>query len=149
MTRPMRHILAIAVLAAAGFTTVSAQMGTSQMSTPMMDGPFRPYDAAAFRAAAADDAPVLVFFHAPWCAVCRAQEPKIAAHLEGGYGHVVAFKADFDSHKDLRKEMQVQKQSTLVLFRQGKEISRLSYKSDQPSIDAFFAHAKPMMAKAR
>lgn len=149
MNRRTRHILAIAALVTAGLATVSARMASPQMTTPMKEAALRPYDADAFAAAAAGEDPVLVFFHAPWCPVCRAQEPKVLSHLQGAYTHVVAFKADFDSQMDLRRKMNVQKQSTLILFRQGKEVARLSYKSDQASIDAFFAHAKPAMAQAR
>jgi hypothetical protein len=53
----------------------------------------------------------------------------------------VAFKVDYDTNKALRQEMNVTKQSTLILYRGTKELGRLSYKSDDASIDELFTHA--------
>jgi thioredoxin 1 len=82
----------------------------------------------------------LVFFHAPWCPVCKAQEPKVQAHLDHDAKQVVALKVDYDTNKALRQEMNVSKQSTLILFQGTKEVARLSYKSDDASIDELFSH---------
>ena len=43
----------------------------------------RPYTAEAFNAAKADGKTTVLFFHASWCPVCKAQEPKVASHLNG------------------------------------------------------------------
>lgn len=107
--------------------------------------PFAPYSKAAFDTARAAGKTTLVFFHAPWCSVCRAQEPKVVARLTGSARHVVAFKADYDTSTALRTEMNVAKQSTLILFKGNEEIARLSYKSDDASLDEFFGHATMAM----
>jgi len=106
---------------------------------------FAPFTKAAFKAAADSGKTTLVFFHAPWCPVCKAQEPKVLAHLNGDAKDVVALKVDYDTNMDLRKEMNVEKQSTLILYKGSKEIARLSYKSDDASIDELFKHATMMM----
>jgi thioredoxin 1 len=120
-----------------------------QMSKPMNheEGPntFKPFTREAFDAATSEGKMTLVFFHAPWCPVCKAQEPKIQAHLDGDAKQVVALKVDYDTNKALRQEMNVAKQSTLILFQGAKEVARLSYKSDDASIDELFSHAS--MAK--
>lgn len=108
---------------------------------------FAPFTKDAFKQATDAGKMTLVFFHAPWCPVCKAQEPKVLAHLNGEAKDVVAFKADYDSSADLRKEMHVQKQSTLILYSGSKEVARLSYKSDDASIAELFKHAT-MMKKA-
>jgi thioredoxin 1 len=102
----------------------------------------KPFTKEAFAAAAAEGKTILVDFHAPWCPICRAQEPKVKARLNGDYKHVVAFRVDYDSNVSLRKEMNVAKQSTLILFQGPKEITRLSYTSEDKAIDDLFAHAK-------
>jgi thioredoxin 1 len=102
----------------------------------------KPFTKEAFAAAAAEGKTILVDFHAPWCPICRAQEPKVKARLNGDYKHVVAFRVDYDSNVSLRKEMNVAKQSTLILFQGPKEITRLSYTSEDKAIDDLFAHAR-------
>jgi thioredoxin 1 len=102
----------------------------------------KPFTKEAFAAATAEGKPILVYFHAPWCPICRAQEPKVKARLNGDYKHVVAFRVDYDSNVPLRKEMNVAKQSTLILFQGPKEITRLSYTSEDKAIDDLFAHAR-------
>lgn len=115
-----------------------------KMDTAMNE--FKPFTQEAFDAAAAEGKTTLVFFHAPWCSVCKAQEPKVLAHLNGDARQVVAFKVDYDTNKELRQAMKVVKQSTLILYQGTKEVARLSYKSDDASIDELFRHAAMKMS---
>jgi thioredoxin 1 len=110
---------------------------------------FKPYTAEAVKAAMGEGKTTLLFFHAPWCPVCKAQEPKVKSHLNGAHKNVVAFKVDYDSNVALRKELKVDKQSTLILYQGMKEVARLSYKSDDKSIAQFFDHATMAMSEAR
>ena len=152
MTRMMRStVLAACALAlpAALFADQAPARGrTDTMPGAKAPGQLTPFARPAFDAARAAGQTTLVFFHAPWCSVCRAQEPKVAARLAGPASHVVAFKADYDTSTALRAEMKVQKQSTLILFEGTTEVARLSYKSDDASIDAFFEHAGMAMPGA-
>lgn len=142
MTRVFRNALVIAsvVVAAAGVSVGAAQAG--KMMNQMND--FRAYSAEAFQAATAEGKTTLLFFHAPWCPVCKAQEPKVLAFL-GKHQDVVAFKIDYDSNVPLRQQFNVQKQSTLILYHGMNEVARLSYKSDDASMNQFFSHATMMM----
>lgn len=144
MMRMFRFALAMAsIITVAGAATTGArQAGPMDQMTQTND--FRPYTAEAFKAAQAEGKTTLLFFHAPWCPVCKAQEPKVKAQLNGEHKDVVAFKIDFDSSGALRDEFKVDKQSTLILHRGMKEIARLSYKSDDESIARFFSHAMAM-----
>jgi thiol:disulfide interchange protein len=154
MIRSIRITLAAA--AALTFVTIGALQAQDKMkpmdkmSAPMSDknaadknamNAFKPFTKEAFAAATAEGKTTLVFFHAPWCPVCKAQEPKVLAHLNNDAKDVVAFKVDYDTNKALRQEMNVAKQSTLILYRGKQELGRLSYKSDDASIDELFTHA--------
>jgi thioredoxin 1 len=136
MFRAIRLVLVCAALVAAAAAAPRGQ----QMMVPANDA--RPFTQEAFDAAAAEGKTILVDFYAPWCPVCRAQEPKVKARLNADFKHVVAFRVDYDSNAALRKAMNVQKQSTLILFEGRRELARLSYTSEDKAIDALFAHAK-------
>ena len=144
MTRVFRFALAMASIltVVAGATVGAGQAGRMDRMGQMND--FKPYTAEAVKAAMAEGKITLLFFHAPWCPVCKAQEPKVKAHLNGQHKNVVAFKVDYDSNMALRKDLKVDKQSTLILYQGMKEVARLSYKSDDQSIAEFFSHASMM-----
>ncbi len=118
--------------------------GMKGMKDATMTRGFTPFTKEAFAQATASGKTTLVFFHAPWCPICKAQEPKVLAHLNGDARDVVAFKVDYDSSTELRKEMKVEKQSTLILYDGTKEVARLAYKSDDASIDGLFEHVTMM-----
>ena len=144
MVRGFRFALAMASIltVVAGATVGAGQGGRMDRLGQMND--FKPYTAEAVKAAMGEGKTTLLFFHAPWCPVCKAQEPKVKAHLNGAHKNVVAFKLDYDSNMALRKELKVDKQSTLILYQGMKEVARLSYKSDDASIAEFFSHASMM-----
>ena len=144
MSRAVRLALALASIltVVAGATIGASQAGRMDQMSQMND--FKPYTAEGMKAAMAEGKTTLLFFHAPWCPVCKAQEPKVQAHLNGAHKNVVAFKVDYDSNMALRKELKVDKQSTLILYHGREEVARLSYKSDDESIAEFFSHASTM-----
>lgn len=145
---PVLTLAATVTVATAGLAaqaTPSMPMQKATEGDAMMKNGFVPFTKEAHAKAMADGKTSLVFFHTPWCPVCKAQEPKLLAHLNGDAKHVVAFKVDYDSNVELRKAMNVQKQSTLILYNGMKEVARLSYKSDDTSVSEFFSHAMMTM----
>jgi thioredoxin len=92
-----------------------------------------PFDQNAFEAAQAAGKSILVDVSAPWCPVCRAQKPIIEKlSLAPEYKDLTIFDVDFDTQKDVLRNLQVQRQSTLIVFRGAKEIDR-SVGSTDPS----------------
>ncbi len=84
-----------------------------------------PYTAAAFDAAQKSGRSILVEVHAPWCPTCKAQAP-ILADIEKreAYKNLLVVHVDFDSQKDAVRRFGARMQSTLVVFRGGKETGR-------------------------
>lgn len=85
----------------------------------------KPYTKQQYDEALAAGKTVLVDFHASWCPTCRKQEAVLMELLkDASYNNVVALKADYDKEKELKKSLNVSKQSTLVVFKAGREVSR-------------------------
>jgi thioredoxin 1 len=102
----------------------------------------KPFDQRAFEAAQAAGKPILVEVHAPWCPICKAQAP-ILARLKGEprFKDLVNFHIDFDSQKDLLKKFNVQKQSTLIVFKGKQETGRSTGDTNAGSIEALLGKA--------
>jgi thioredoxin 1 len=80
---------------------------------------------AAFESAAQSGRPVLIEFHADWCPTCRAQEKVVnALAVDPAYRNVIVLRVLFDSEKNLLKRFGVRQQSTLIVFKDGKEMAR-------------------------
>ncbi|RWX11889.1 thioredoxin [Rhizobium hidalgonense] len=95
-----------------------------------------------FAKAAEAGVPVLVHATAPWCEVCQAQKPVVARLVgNGDFAKMKKFDVDFDSQKNVLKKLRVQSQSTMVLFKNGKEIGRSVGVSDPAKIEAFLREA--------
>jgi len=86
---------------------------------------FKSFSKTDYEAAIKSGAPVVIDFHASWCPTCKKQEPLLNEIVGSkGYEKVVALKADFDKEKELKKSLNVSKQSTIVVFKDGKEVGR-------------------------
>lgn len=92
---------------------------------PALAGEKQKYTDAAFDAALKSGKPVFVEVHAPWCPTCKQQAPHISKTLgEAKFKDVAVFSVDYDSQKDALKKLNAPKQSTLIVFKGGKEIDR-------------------------
>lgn len=80
--------------------------------------------------------PILVDVFAAWCSVCRAQNPILTQLTrEPKYKDLVVLKADFDTQKDALKALNVQRQSTLIVFKGDEEVDRSVGDTSQFSIE--------------
>ncbi len=101
-----------------------------------------PFNQAQFDSMLAAGKPVAVVFHADWCPTCRAQAPLLkelsqTPELKG----VTLFVANFDTEKALKTALGVTKQSTVVVFRDGKESARSTGDTQQTSLAALLRRA--------
>lgn len=100
------------------------------------------FDQAAFDKLQAEGKPILVDIYAPWCPTCRAQEPIIADLLKTpALKSITAFRVDFDQQKNLVGKFKASKQSTLIVFKGGKEVGRSTGDTDKDSIAALLKKA--------
>ena len=65
----------------------------------------------------------LIWFHASWCATCKAQE-LVLAKIPKDQTQTVIVKVDFDTATKLRRELKVATQSTFLIYKDGKEVAR-------------------------
>jgi thioredoxin 1 len=85
----------------------------------------KPFDQAAFDSANASGKPILVAVHADWCPTCKAQDPLLTELLkQPEYKDFITFRVDYDAQKDVVKHFKVPMQSTLLVFKGGKEVGR-------------------------
>jgi thiol-disulfide isomerase/thioredoxin len=101
-----------------------------------------PFTQAEFAAAQARDRPILVAIQAPWCPTCAAQRPILQQiEAEGAYKNLRVLLVDFDTQKDVVREMHATMQSTLVVFHGGKEVARSVGDTNPETIKATVARS--------
>jgi thioredoxin 1 len=96
-----------------------------------------PFTQAAFDQDQAAGDPILVAIHAKWCPTCAAQKPiiqEIAA--EGATKNLRVLLVDFDTQKDIVRELGATMQSTIVVFHGKQEMARTVGDTDVDSIRA-------------
>jgi thioredoxin 1 len=101
-----------------------------------------PFDQAQFDAARAAGKPVAVVFHADWCPTCRAQAPVLKDLAESpDFKSLTVYVANFDTEKALKKALNVTQQSTIVVFKNGKEIARSTGDTQKSRLADLLQHA--------
>jgi thioredoxin len=101
-----------------------------------------PFNQGQFDAARAAGQPVAVVFHADWCPTCRAQAPVLKELAQTPeLKSVTLYIANFDTEKSLKKSLGVTQQSTIVVFKNGKESIRSTGDTQPDSLAALLRHA--------
>jgi thioredoxin 1 len=86
---------------------------------------WKAFTQADFAAAKKDGKSILVDIFAPWCPVCRAQNPILTQLTrEPEFKDLVVFKVDFDNQKSDVRALGATQQSTLITFKGENETGR-------------------------
>lgn len=97
---------------------------------------------AAFDRLQQQGAPILVSIYADWCPTCRAQAPILKKLLEQEeFKPIHALRVDFDHQKDIVNAFKVFKQSTLLVFKDGKEADRSLGSTNEQTIETLLRKA--------
>lgn len=95
----------------------------------------QPFTQSQFDTLMKEGKPIIVHVHAPWCPKCKAQDPVLNSEMKApAYKGVTFLEVDFDTQKDVLKEFNVSKQSTIIVFKQGKEVGRFTGKTKESDI---------------
>lgn len=70
--------------------------------------------------------PVLVDFWADWCAPCRMVAPELKKVAQAQAGRVIVAKVDTEALKGVARRFAISGIPTMVLFRNGREVHRVS-----------------------
>jgi len=101
-----------------------------------------PFNQVQFDSTRSSGRPVAVVFHADWCPTCRAQAP-VLKELAGtsALKSLTLYVANFDTEKALKRSLGVTQQSTIVVFKGGKEIARSTGDTQRDRLDALLKQA--------
>ena len=100
------------------------------------------YSQADFEAAQKAGKPILLHISAPWCPVCKQQHPILSKlRTDPALKDLVVLDVDFDTSKDLLKTLNVQKQSTLIVYHGATEKGRSTGETNEAAIKALLMKA--------
>jgi thioredoxin 1 len=100
------------------------------------------WNQAAFVSAQNAGKSIIVDVTAPWCPTCAKQRPTITAlEHDPEFARTIIFEVDFDTQKDVLRNMHVSAQSTLIAFKGRTEMARATGVTDPAEIRALFARA--------
>jgi len=106
--------------------------------TKLNDGKVRELDLKTLlKAAKNDDIPLLVDLWAPWCGPCRMMAPEFAKAAQAVSPAVRLAKIDTQSNPDATVRFNIRGIPALILFKNGREASRLAGARPARDIEAF------------
>lgn len=104
---------------------IRASLLVTLLLTGTAHAEIKPFELAGFEQKLKAGEAVVIAAHAPWCSTCRAQKPVLKQLSDAKpYQQLVIYEIDYDSQKLWLAKMNITRQSTLVAYKNGKEINR-------------------------
>lgn len=88
--------------------------------------PITPDESAFEELIRSSSLPIAVDFWAPWCGPCKIFAPTFEASAAARSNKIVHVKIDTESHPAMGAKFNIRSIPTLVLFKSGKELNRVS-----------------------
>ncbi len=85
---------------------------------------------------------VVVHIHADWCGTCKAQDVQINAAINNAaFKDVTFLEVDYDDQRKSVTFFKAKIQSTIIIFKNGKEIDRSAMEREAAELQAFLKKA--------
>jgi thiol-disulfide isomerase/thioredoxin len=121
----------------------AAPVAALVLIAPAMAGSFKPYQKADFDKLVASGQPVLVHVHADWCPTCKRQLTVLGPMLnDPANARIMAVTVDFDKEAAFKQANKVGGQSTLIVYKGGKEVARSVGATDASAIGGLIARIR-------
>ena len=102
----------------------------------------RTYNQQEFETLVSQGRTVIVHIHADWCGTCKAQDVQINAAMNAGdFKDVTFLEVDYDGQRKAVNFFKTKIQSTIIIFKNGKEIDRSVAEREAPELQAFLKKA--------
>lgn len=109
-------------------------LAAAALSAPAAAFEIRPYDAAVAQKAIESGRPVILHVYAPWCLQCHIQASILdSLKTDPAYDKAEFFRIDYDNQKDVVAKLACPR-STIIAFKGGKEVKRMSWGVTQASV---------------
>lgn len=107
------------------FKHVLAVVTTMLLSTQAAAWAIKPFTTGEFEHLKKNNKPVLVHVHAVWCPTCSQQTLKLDRILaKETYEDLTILRLNFDSQKDLAKQLKAVQQSVMIMYKGNSERMR-------------------------
>jgi len=85
---------------------------------------------------------VVVHIHADWCGTCKAQDVQINAAMNAAeFKDVTFLEVDYDGQRKSVTFFKAKIQSTIIIFKNGKELDRSATEREAAELQAFLKKA--------
>lgn len=102
----------------------------------------RPYSPETLAAKQKAGEAVALHFHADWCPTCRAQEKVFNGWKGDAAVPGTLLIVNYDKERELKRQLGVRTQSTVIAYKGGKESGRLAGDTDPKALRAVLDSAK-------